>query len=230
MLHRPLGITILGVLSQVTGVMAAFSGVAVVVLGMTVPFLNEKYVMQKELISGLPIEITGMIASLVGVVVIGFGVFSVIVGTGLLKAKKWAWTLEVISMFISLGLGVCYLLDDVSSGISSMATSALILYYLYRPNVRTYFGKNHLKSTMEFDNDVSSVVNTVSEVKTSSKSQYSIPLIMLGIATSCVSLLLLFNAPYQVGGVIPPIVGFVAGWIIIAVGLLINSRLNKLIP
>ncbi len=145
---RPIGITILGVLSVIAGVIFIFSGIAIVLLGMTVPFiLSEESIMEIELLTGMPIELSGIIASMMGFVSIGIGVFSLIVGIGLLKGKKWAWKLEVISIFISLGIGVFYLIDDIASGIATLVISAIILYYLYRPNVKAYFGKSTLKTT-----------------------------------------------------------------------------------
>ena len=147
---RPLVVTVLGVLSQVVGVIFAFSGVAIIVLGMTAPFLlSDEMIMQNELLRTMPIEITAMLASLVGIIVLGIGIFEIIVGTGLMKAKKWAWTLEVISTFISLGIGVFYLIDDVVSGILTLVLNVLILYYLYRPNVKVYFGKTVLNQQLD---------------------------------------------------------------------------------
>jgi len=97
----------------------------------------------------MPIGMTTMLFSLAGIIIFGIGIFSIIVGIGLMKAKKWAWTLEVISTFISLGIGVFYLIDDIVSGILTLILSALILYYLYRPNVKAYFGKTVLNQQLD---------------------------------------------------------------------------------
>jgi len=147
---RPLGITVLGVLSQVVGVIFAFSGVSIILLGMAAPFLlSDEMIMQNELLMAMPIGMTTMLFSLAGIIIFGIGIFSIIVGIGLMKAKKWAWTLEVISTFISLGIGVFYLIDDIVSGILTLILSALILYYLYRPNVKAYFGKTVLNQQLD---------------------------------------------------------------------------------
>jgi len=152
---RPTGITILGVLSVVTGIISIVFGIAIAVAGMALPlFLREEVILANEMVTGIPIEFAGMIAAIMGIGFIGIGVFSLIVGMGLLKGKKWGWTLEVISMFISLGIGVLYLIDDVASGIATLIISALILYYLYRANVKAYFGKITL-SLPDSNDDVS---------------------------------------------------------------------------
>ena len=152
---RPTGITILGVLSEVFGVLFIFSGIASALAGIAIPlFLREEAILANEMVTGMPIELTGMMASMIGFAFAGIGVFSLIVGIGLMKGKRWAWNLEVISMFISLGIGIFYLIDDIASGILSLIISAIILYYLYRPNVKSYFGKTTLTS-LDSDNDVS---------------------------------------------------------------------------
>jgi len=141
---------VLGVLSQVVGVIFAFSGVSIILLGMAAPFLlSDEMIMQNELLMAMPIGMTTMLFSLAGIIIFGIGIFSIIVGIGLMKAKKWAWTLEVISTFISLGIGVFYLIDDIVSGILTLILSALILYYLYRPNVKAYFGKTVLNQQLD---------------------------------------------------------------------------------
>jgi len=153
---RPLGITALGVLSEIFGVIFIFSGIASALAGITIPlFLREEVILANEMVTGIPIELAGMMVTLMGFGFTGFGVFTLIVGIGLMKGKKWAWTLEVISTFISLVIGVFYLIgDDLSSGIFYLILSGIILYYLYRPNIKAYFGKNTIHEENKKDVEV----------------------------------------------------------------------------
>jgi hypothetical protein len=75
---------------------------------------------------------------------------------GLRKGKGWACTISIIALFIGITIDIISvsitstgifsttgsnLLGDIESGIVSLAINALIIYYLYRPHVKAYFGK-----------------------------------------------------------------------------------------
>ncbi len=69
------------------------------------------------------------------------GIASIIVSIGLYNGKGWAWTLLlVLSGFGAAG----YLLNIVNGQVISiigLVLDLIIIYYLYRPNVRKYFSK-----------------------------------------------------------------------------------------
>jgi multisubunit Na+/H+ antiporter MnhB subunit len=58
-----------------------------------------------------------------GGVILAIAIASFVVAYGLLKGLGWAWTVTVILSIISIII------------------SGIILYYLYRPHVKAYFGK-----------------------------------------------------------------------------------------
>ena len=75
---------------------------------------------------------------------------------GLWKGKGWAWIISIIVLFIGIAVDIISvsitstgilsntgsnLLGDNASGIVSLAINAFIIYYLYRPHVKAYFGK-----------------------------------------------------------------------------------------
>lgn len=66
---------------------------------------------------------------------------SLIAATGLYKGLKWAWSLLlVLSGFGAAG----YLLNVVNGQLISLlgvAYNSIIIWYLYRPHVRKYYGK-----------------------------------------------------------------------------------------
>jgi hypothetical protein len=117
--------------------------------------------------SGIPPSIIrgGLVA--IGSVMIAIGIVSFIVAYGLLKGMGWAWTGTVVLSIISIVLSVVTTIATVQAllwlgvgmiqlpaapidpspppppfgAIISIIISGVIIYYLYRPNVKAYFGK-----------------------------------------------------------------------------------------
>lgn len=69
------------------------------------------------------------------------GIISLIVAYGLVKAKKWAWTINVALSIITIAMGVVSIVTGNIGSIASIAISGVILWYLYRTHVKAYFGK-----------------------------------------------------------------------------------------
>ena len=92
-------------------------------------------------ISGIPSSFFGGVAIAIGAVLIAIGIVSFIVAYGLLKGMGWAWTLTVVLSIISIALNAISIATGNIGGIVSIIISGIILYYLYRPHVKTYFGK-----------------------------------------------------------------------------------------
>jgi hypothetical protein len=110
-----------------------------------------------------PLIVGGPIA--IGSVMIAIGIVSFIVAYGLLKGMGWAWTVTVVLSIISivlsvvaiatvhalvwLGTGIILPAETINpspppppfGAISIIIISGVIIYYLYRPNVKAYFGK-----------------------------------------------------------------------------------------
>jgi len=93
------------------------------------------------------------------------GIGYLVMSYGLLKGRGWAWTITIILMFIGIAIQIIsatsgtvfnvFLLSNSSSNnahtiisriigdIIGIAINVAIVYYLYRPNVKVYFGKAH---------------------------------------------------------------------------------------
>ena len=83
-----------------------------------------------------------------GAVLVAIAVVSFIVAYGLLKGKGWAWTVAIILSIISIVWNVVTLATAANfGGIISIIISGIILYYLFRPHVKAYFGKGVSPST-----------------------------------------------------------------------------------
>jgi hypothetical protein len=126
---RPMGITILAVLAAIGGVLSILAGIAIVGIG------------------GFAAASTGTAAyfglgALAGVVVLVLGVLNLAFAYGAWTLKPWAWTLGVGLQVASLiWAGLAALSGDVSGQIISIVISAIILYYLFQPNIKAVFGR-----------------------------------------------------------------------------------------
>jgi hypothetical protein len=108
----------------------------------------------------------GTIGPVVGAVfvsLLAIGIGYIVMPYGLLEGKGWGWTITIILVIIGIGIQVLFAVtdpvfiasivntDDVNasnsliagiiSSVIGLAISILILYYLSRRHVKSYFGK-----------------------------------------------------------------------------------------
>jgi uncharacterized membrane protein (DUF2068 family) len=100
-------------------------------------------------------EIIGVIFAIIGAILLAVGIGYLVVSYGLLRGRRWARTITIILLVIGIGINVASIvfgsfainmdivtfLTSNSSSFVSLAISVAILYYLYRPQVKSYFGK-----------------------------------------------------------------------------------------
>jgi uncharacterized membrane protein (UPF0136 family) len=95
--------------------------------------------------SGSPMALQSFLGGLgiaFGAVLVAIAVVSFVVAYGLLKGKGWAWTVAIILSIISIVWNAITLVTAANyGGIISIIISGIIIYYLYRPHVKAYFGK-----------------------------------------------------------------------------------------
>jgi hypothetical protein len=155
---RPLGVTIIAILNIIGGVIMLIFGIGLITLGAVLPSLPPSVFNQSQIQGNLtagqaPIPPSGAppmaLQSLFGGVGIAFGavlvaiaIVSFVVAYGLLKGRGWAWTVTLILSIISIVWNAITLATAANfGGIISIIISAVIIYYLYRPHVKAYFGK-----------------------------------------------------------------------------------------
>lgn len=110
---RPTGITLVVILSILGGIISICLGAIVFLFG----------------------------GATIGILMVPIGIFNLFIGYGLLKGEGWAWTCAVIGYIINIAFAVI----DISMGSGSgrgisIAISGIILYYLFWPTTRKYFG------------------------------------------------------------------------------------------
>jgi hypothetical protein len=139
---RPTGVTIIAILNVIGGIIMLVSGILLVAVGAFVPLIPPSAMQGSEMdLSGIPPALLGGGLIAIGGVITALGIISFIVAYGLLKGLLWAWTLTVVLSIISIALNAISIATANFGGIISIIISGIILYYLYRPHVKSYFGK-----------------------------------------------------------------------------------------
>ena len=122
---RPLGVTIIAILIVISGILILLVGAGLVAIG----------------------PIIGLVFLVFGGISLAVGIAYLVMAYGLLKGKGWAWTISTIVLIIGIILELISIPRTIASGSSlsgdiiSIAISVFILYYLYRPHVKSYFGR-----------------------------------------------------------------------------------------
>jgi hypothetical protein len=113
--ERPFGVTIIAIL-------AVLGGVGSILLGFIV----------------LIIPILGIILG--GIfVIIGLSYF--VVAYGLWNGRSWAWILTVLISALGIVVGLVSIIIGTGGSILYIIVNAIIIYYLFKPDVKAYFGK-----------------------------------------------------------------------------------------
>jgi uncharacterized membrane protein HdeD (DUF308 family) len=117
--HRPLGVTIIAILTVIGGIAFLASGItAVTVAPATV----------------------GM-SAITGAALLALGIAYFVMAYGLSKGKGWAWTITVVLSCIGIALGFVSIVTGNVGAIFNVIINAIILYYINRPHVKSFFGK-----------------------------------------------------------------------------------------
>ena len=127
---RPLGITLLALLHVLQAIFFFFGGIALIALG---AFIRRGFF-------GLPRILHGVV-SLIGVVVIVIGLLYLGLAWGLWTGKGWAWILSLLLAALGIVVSVISLIRGGFGTIVVLILDAIIVYYLFRPNVRAFFGE-----------------------------------------------------------------------------------------
>jgi hypothetical protein len=119
MAERPLGVTILGILWIIAGLAALIGGLgAAVFVGI----------------------FAGALGAAIGVLAIIIGLIELALGVGCFMAWPWVWPVGVIVTIIGLIIGIVNLFSVGAGALIGIVISAIILWYLFQPQVKKYFG------------------------------------------------------------------------------------------
>jgi hypothetical protein len=189
-IKRPIGVTIIAILTIIGGVILTFGGISLLTFGAfftSVPidvFISEQMQQQQQqqqeqlqlqqpqqqqqqqqqdLKNAAELQalarFLGGVGIAIGAIVLAVGIGYLVVSYGLLKGKGWAWIVTVILTIIAIAVQIvsgitasmfnASFIDDTNSFVTGIiaqivgiAINGLILYYLYRPNVKAFFGRS----------------------------------------------------------------------------------------
>jgi hypothetical protein len=111
--HRPLGVTLVAILTAIGGLIFLGSGL------------------------GLGLLIIGF-----GFLLLVLGIAFLVMAYGLWNGRGWAWTITLILSAIGIIVAIATTpTTGYVSAIISIIIHAVVIYYLYRPNVKAFFGK-----------------------------------------------------------------------------------------
>jgi uncharacterized membrane protein (DUF2068 family) len=129
---RPLGVAIVAILMLINGIILIASGA----FGITTT----------EILAGeIGNALTGGIVA-ISSVVIALGIASLIIAWGLITGKGWAWIITVILSIISIIMSIISIVAGSFGSIVSLIINGVILYYMYRPDVKSYFGRRSISA------------------------------------------------------------------------------------
>jgi uncharacterized membrane protein (DUF2068 family) len=60
---------------------------------------------------------------------------------GLWKGKGWAWTITLVLSFIGIAFGLASIVTGNIGAVFHLIINIIVVYYLYRPHVKVFFGK-----------------------------------------------------------------------------------------
>lgn len=120
--HRPLGVTIIAILTAIGGIVFLVSGISGIVAA---PFVSD----------------FGGVSVGIGIIFLIMGIAYLVITYGLWKGKRWAWTVTLILSVIGIILAIASIAVGNVGAIVSIIIHGVVIYYLYRPNVKAFFGK-----------------------------------------------------------------------------------------
>ena len=137
---RPTGVTIIAVLNIISGIIMLIGGFGLAAIGSILPTMTtiDPNASGQMALAGL----LGPAGVALGGILIILGIISFIVAWGLLKGKGWAWSLTMILSIISIIINIVSLVGGNFGGVVNIIISGIIIYYLYRPHVKAFFGKS----------------------------------------------------------------------------------------
>jgi hypothetical protein len=135
-MQRPLGVSILGFLSLVSGALSLLKGLIWLGFGGVLAGAT-------AIASPIAGAVLGGVAVFFGILAILTGLFSLIFAWGALSLRPWAWSLGVATHGFNLIWSVLVVLGPglLRGQLATIVISAVVLLYLTRPEIKQAFGK-----------------------------------------------------------------------------------------
>lgn len=126
---RPTGVAVLAILDLIGGILALLVGVLLVGIGGT------------GILSQFGYGFYSGFVSLFGGIIVIVGVLALVVGWGMWTGKRWAWVLAIVLYALGILSNLGSLAGGSVSSIVGLLIYALLLWYMFRPHVKAFFGR-----------------------------------------------------------------------------------------
>jgi uncharacterized membrane protein (DUF2068 family) len=145
--RRPFGVTIIAILTIIGGIAFLASGITAVTVA---PFLSGHSTISNSnavtpatagTLVTIPQTLLVGLSAGIGGALLALGIAYFVMAYGLLKGKGWAWTITLILSSIGIALGFVSIVTGHVGSIFTVIVNAVIVYYIYRPYVKSFFGK-----------------------------------------------------------------------------------------
>lgn len=172
-IKRPIGITIISIVLILNGSFLLFGGIATFIFTInfsssfdtldSVPFTLESNDTNFQISDSEVLNNINYFLYLIAVIITLFSLVHFVIAYGLLKGKSWARTTTIIISIISIisntiiiliMLSIFNIIESISNGqsilggnILTIIINCIIIYYLYRKEVKDYFHNVNRKSS-----------------------------------------------------------------------------------
>ena len=161
--QRPKGVKIVATLIIISGILLVLGGLFFILSGSlleqiavrdqfrtfdgnVLPRYNDTDIISTNYAS---IVFASQIMVIMGSIFIAFGILCFIVAWGILEGKPWSWITTIILSIISIIVDVIFISKSIEGAqfvrvgviLVSLIIDGIIIWYLYRPNVKLYFGR-----------------------------------------------------------------------------------------
>jgi hypothetical protein len=140
---RPRGVTIAATVNIIVGIAGLFFGIGFIAQDALLhPIIESAFDLPRQNLSTEQASTPGFGIAL-GAAFVPLAIVSFIVASGLLKGRRWAWTAALVLSIISMVWYAFTVVIIPSNGGRTLGViiGAVTIYYLYRPHVKAYLGK-----------------------------------------------------------------------------------------
>lgn len=125
----PTGITVLGMLQIILGIVLAVFAVMIMVMS--------------SMVGGYSYfgDVTSIVGGAITAVLVVLAAFSFLIASALFSGKKWGRTIVIVFSIVNIVMDASSMMVGNVFGIGGIILNGIVLYYMWRPNVIAYFTK-----------------------------------------------------------------------------------------
>jgi hypothetical protein len=125
----PTGVTVLGMLQIILGIVLAVFAVMIMVMS--------------SMVGGYSYfgDVTSIVGGAITAVLVVLAAFSFLIASALFSGKKWGRTIVIVFSIVNIVIDASSMMVGNVFGIGGIILNGIVLYYMWRPHVIAYFTK-----------------------------------------------------------------------------------------